>query len=95
MFIHFEDRPSDSTVVDRVWRSRSERAGAFHSMATCVWVMVVTRHEGRTFLTVRGPETRATIAELSCGGRVGRHRVQTRHLHARDAALAISVIVTA
>ena len=68
MFIHFEDRPSDSTVVDRVWRSRSERAGAFHSMATCVWVMVVTRHEGRIFLTVRGPETRATIASCPAEG---------------------------
>ena len=68
MFIHFEDRPSDSTVVDRVWRSRSERAGAFYSMATCNWVMVVSRHEGRTFLTIRGPETRATMADCPAEG---------------------------
>ena len=31
MLIRFEDRPSDSPVVERVWRSHSERAGAFLS----------------------------------------------------------------
>ena len=68
LFINFEDRPSDSSVVERVWRSRSERAGIFHSMATCNWVMVVTRHEGNTFLTVRGPETKATMADCPADG---------------------------
>jgi hypothetical protein len=33
-------------------------------MAACHWVMVVTRLEGKTFLTVRGPETKATMADL-------------------------------
>lgn len=37
-------------------------------MAGCHWVMVVTRLAGRTFLTVRGPETRATTAECPAGG---------------------------
>lgn len=68
MLINFEDRPSDSPFVDRVWRSHSERAGTFHSMATCNWIMVVTRHEGATFLTVRGPETKATKAECPAEG---------------------------
>ena len=68
MLIAFEDRPSDSAVVERVWRSRSERSGPFHSMATCNWVMVVSRHAGRVFLTVRGPETRASIAECPADG---------------------------
>ena len=68
MFITFEDRPSDSPVVERVWRSHSERSGAFLSMASCNWVMVVTRHEGRAFLTVRGPETRATPADCPADG---------------------------
>ncbi|MCC6848237.1 MAG: helix-turn-helix domain-containing protein [Deltaproteobacteria bacterium] len=61
--ITFDDRPSDSPVVERVWRSRSDHAGAFHSMASCNWAMVVTRLAGRTFMTVRGPETRASSAE--------------------------------
>lgn len=67
-FIVFEDRPSDSPVVERVWRSHSERAGTFHSMAATHWEMVVTRCAGRSFLTVRGPETRATTAECPAGG---------------------------
>lgn len=68
MLITFEDRPSDCSVVERVWRSRSERSGDFHSMATCNWVMVVSRVQGRVFMTVRGPETRASIAECPAEG---------------------------
>lgn len=68
MLITFEDRPSDSPFIERVWRSRSDRPGEFHSMASCHWVMVVTRVEGKTFLTVRGPETKATMAALPAQG---------------------------
>lgn len=68
MFIAFEDRPSDCSVVERIWRSRSEQAGRFHSMAACNWVMVVTRHQGQVFLTIRGPETRASVADCPADG---------------------------
>ncbi|MDB5300801.1 MAG: AraC family transcriptional regulator [Phycisphaerales bacterium] len=68
MFIIFEDRPSDSPFVERIWRSHSERAGTFHSIAACHWEMVVTRHEGKTSLTVRGPETKATTADCPAYG---------------------------
>jgi hypothetical protein len=68
MFIFFEDRPSDSPFIDRVWRCHSERGGTFHSMAACHWEMVVTRHRGKAFLTVRGPETKATTAECPAEG---------------------------
>jgi hypothetical protein len=68
MLINFEDRPSDSSFVERVWQSHSEHAGSFHSMATCNWVMVVTRRRGDTFLTVRGPESKATTAECPAEG---------------------------
>lgn len=67
-FIHFEDRPSDVPVVERVWRSHSSRAGSFHSMATANWVMVVTRCQGKMFFTVRGPETRASLADCPAEG---------------------------
>lgn len=74
MLIHFQDRPSDSPVVERVWRSHSEHAGRFHSMATSNWVMVVSRHQGQTFLTVRGPETHASTADCPAEGEwVGIH----------------------
>jgi AraC-like DNA-binding protein len=58
-----EYRPSDSRLVERVWSARSERAGTFLSVAATQGEMVVTRHRGRTVLTVRGPETRATQAD--------------------------------
>ena len=55
-----ENRESDSPFVERIWTARSERAGEFLSVAAGHWEMVVTRLHGRAFLTVRGPETRAT-----------------------------------
>ena len=54
--------------MERVWRSHSERAGVFHSIAACNWDMVVTRLGGRTTLTVRGPETKATMADCPAEG---------------------------
>jgi hypothetical protein len=32
-FIHFQDRPSDYSFVEKVWRCRSERADSFLSVA--------------------------------------------------------------
>jgi AraC-like DNA-binding protein len=56
-----ESRVSASPYVQEIWRARSERAGAFISMAASHWELVVTRPEGATpTLTVRGPETVAT-----------------------------------
>jgi hypothetical protein len=69
IFIVFdEDRPSDSPFVERVWRCHSEAAGTFYSMAACHWEMVVTRHQGKTSLTVRGPETKATTVDCPAHG---------------------------
>ena len=59
----FEDRPSDSPFVERVWRCHSQRAGTFLSVAANHCELVVTRHRGRVRLTVRGPETRPTPAD--------------------------------
>jgi hypothetical protein len=68
MLINFTDRPSDSPFVERVWRSHSDYAGVFHSIASCNWDMVVSRIEGRTNFIVRGPETKATMAECPAAG---------------------------
>jgi AraC-like DNA-binding protein len=62
MLFIFEERPSDSSFVERIWRTQSERAGSFTSLAASHWETVVTRHNGKTTLTVRGPETKATPA---------------------------------
>jgi AraC-like DNA-binding protein len=53
------DRASDSPFVERVWHCHSEGAGTFLSVASSHWEMVVTRLNGATMLTVRGPETHA------------------------------------
>ncbi|WP_119268670.1 helix-turn-helix domain-containing protein [Taklimakanibacter deserti] len=68
MFLVFEDRPSDSPFIERVWHCHSERAGLFHSIASPHWEMAVTRHRGRTYLTIRGPETKATMADCPADG---------------------------
>jgi AraC-like DNA-binding protein len=66
--LFFDDRRSDSPLIERVWRSRSSRGGRFTSVAASHWEMVVTRAEGGTRMTVRGPETRATSAECPADG---------------------------
>lgn len=58
-----DERPSDSPYIERVWHSRSENGGAFTSIASPNWNIVITRLRGQTTLTVRGPETHATPAQ--------------------------------
>lgn len=60
MSLTFDERLSDSPFVERVWSSHSERAGSFTSISARHWQMVVTKCEGQTTMTIRGPETQAT-----------------------------------
>jgi AraC-like DNA-binding protein len=62
MSLIFEERPSESSFVDRIWRSHSESAGPFISMALNRMQMVVWTDNFKTYFTVRGPETKATQA---------------------------------
>ena len=39
----FDERPSDSAFVEKVWRTQSQRAGSFISQAVSQWEMVVTK----------------------------------------------------
>ncbi len=58
-----DERPSDSPLVERIWRYHSAATAAlFISMAEIHCGIVVTKCRGKTTLTVRGPETRATLA---------------------------------
>jgi hypothetical protein len=66
--LSFAERLSDSPFVERVWRSHSERGGSFLSVAQSHFEMAVTRHRGRTFITLRGPETTATAADCPAEG---------------------------
>lgn len=67
-FIHFEDRLSDSPLVERVWRCHSERSGPFLSVAASHFEMALTRLRGNTFLTLRGPETKACAINCPADG---------------------------
>src|SRR5690242_14538407 len=62
MTISFELRPSDSPLIEQIWRSSSTTTGPFTSTANVYWMMVVCRHRGETYVTVRGPETLSTPA---------------------------------
>jgi AraC-like DNA-binding protein len=62
MLFQAEYRLSDSPFVERIWRTTSSREGNFISMALSHWQMCIWSQEGKTHLTVRGPETRATEA---------------------------------
>jgi AraC-like DNA-binding protein len=59
----FEGRPADSPFIESIWRTQSIQSGTFMSQAASQWEMVVWHYEGRTNITVRGPETKATLAD--------------------------------
>ncbi len=68
MILTFNERLSDSPFVERVWSSQSVTSGAFVSVAVSHWEMVVSRYEGKMTVTVRGPETKATMAHCPSDG---------------------------
>ena len=68
MIFEFEERLSDSPFVERIWRTQSERTGDFLSVAASQWEMVVSRYQGETTVTVRGPETKATPLHVTLVG---------------------------
>jgi AraC-like DNA-binding protein len=60
-----EGRASDSPFVETIYRAWSDSiGGSFTSVAATHWEMVVTRQYGQIALTVRGPETYATLAPI-------------------------------
>ncbi len=59
-----DTRPSDSPFVEMVYRTQSERASSFISQAASHSEIVVSRYEGETTVTVRGPETSASTADI-------------------------------
>jgi len=67
-FIHFEDRASDHPFVEKVWRCHSDRADTFLSIAANNFEVAITRLGGKSFLTLRGPETTATTLDCPADG---------------------------
>jgi hypothetical protein len=60
----FDTRPANSPLVEMVWHTHSERPGTFTSVAVSNWEMVITIFGGKTMITARGPETKASQADF-------------------------------
>ena len=61
----FEKRSSISPLVTGTWATRSdELVESFISVAVTQWEIVVTRQEAETWVTLRGPETKASTAPV-------------------------------
>jgi hypothetical protein len=60
----FGVRASDSPFVEKVWRTNSVPVESFISVAEPHWELVVTRQRSETRMTVRGPETKASIVAI-------------------------------
>jgi AraC-like DNA-binding protein len=60
----FDVRSSDSPFIEKIWRTKSVPVESFISVAVAQWEIVVSRQPGRTWLTIRGPETKASIAAI-------------------------------
>ena len=64
MAIEFDDRPSESPDVERVWRSHSDAIDRMTSIATAHWTLVAWRAGREWRVAVQGPETRAATAPV-------------------------------
>ncbi len=58
----------DSPFIETIWYTQSEPGGDFISAAESRSEIVVSRYEGQTTVTVRGPETKATLASSPVEG---------------------------
>jgi len=68
MIFNIDERLSDSSFVERIWRTRTEHPGTLNSIAASHWEMVVSRYHGKAYMTVRGPETKATSLPVTLVG---------------------------
>jgi AraC-like DNA-binding protein len=58
-----ERQQTISPLVEALWHSQSLEAGSFTSLAVSHSELVITREQDMTSVMMRGPETRATIAQ--------------------------------
>ncbi len=61
MELVFDERSANSSFVEMSWRTHSERAGTFTSVAASNWEMVIATFNGKTMITARGPETKERL----------------------------------
>jgi hypothetical protein len=61
----FNARSSESPFVEKIWHTQSEGTGTFTSTAASNWEIVINKLRGQTSIVVRGPETKATPADVT------------------------------
>ena len=68
MSFDFKIRPSDSPLVEAVWHTETiGNDESFMSTAESRWEMVITKHLGKYTLGIRGPEAKASRAQIPNG----------------------------
>lgn len=60
----FDTQCTPPEFVERIWYTRSDRAGTFMSAAGSQWELVIATIDGKTKIAARGPETRASEADF-------------------------------
>jgi len=60
----FDARSANSSFVEMIWHTHSDRAGTFTSVAASNWEMVIATFNGKTTIVARGRETKASQADF-------------------------------
>lgn len=60
----FDARSANSSFVEMIWHTHSDRAGTFTSVAASNWEMAIATFNGNTTIVARGPETKASQADF-------------------------------
>jgi AraC-like DNA-binding protein len=60
----FEEQAAGLPPIEKIWRTRSEPVERFISVAESHLEIVVTSQDGKAYLTVLGPQSRATTAPI-------------------------------
>jgi helix-turn-helix protein len=66
MALRFKHRDTeiDASIVDRVWRTRSDAEDTMTSAARTCWHLILSRTQGHLLAGLRGPETRVSPAPI-------------------------------
>src|SRR5688572_21071409 len=84
MSLIFEERLSDSSFVERIWHTQSERMDSFISIAASRLDLVFWKQDGKAYVNLQGPETKAAPApvpeDAEFFGIVFRHGVYMPHI---------------
>lgn len=68
MIFSLKEQPLDSPFIERIWRAKTESVGTFISQAATHCEMVIIKYQGKTSVTVRGPETKASFLPVQWAG---------------------------